>query len=404
VSSSNQMGVASEGFARTARWRLSPSADTMGPMLTFRGFSSWACLSLLCLLSLSGAAQAAPSPGRRLAVLEFSGGNLEPDVLETFSDAVRGGALQGLAGRDITVMTRESMTVMLRDMGKLDCVEGDCEVETARNIGADFVISGNVVHIEDSYVVTLKLHECREGSLLASDMSQAPRQIQMLNQLREHARALVAALINRTRKTETSSPTETAPKTSNRKQETPPGRTAARPPGTVHAEIHSVEPRKKWEVFYDNAVICSTPCERWLDPIRPIELRTSEGLFGLGSDVVRVDRLGRAAESTGAVVVSAYPTSTGEKIGGIVMTTFAGMAVAAGAALISVGYSVDSLKGLRTPGYATAIPGLLGLAGGIWLILDSRPHATVESATLPSAKQGSVTTVMVGPGFLVGRF
>jgi TolB-like protein len=130
-----------------------------------------------------------------LAVLEFQGLKLDADVLNTFSDAVRGGAAEGLQANNTKVMTRENMMVLLREMGKTDCVEGDCEVETARSIGADFVISGLVVHIETSYVVTLKLHETKDGGLLATDTVQAPTQLEMLVQLREHGQKLVAKKI-----------------------------------------------------------------------------------------------------------------------------------------------------------------------------------------------------------------
>jgi hypothetical protein len=127
--------------------------------------------------------------------LEFQGLKLDADVLNTFSDAVRGGAAEGLQANNTKVMTRENMMVLLREMGKTDCVEGDCEVETARSIGADFVISGLVVHIETSYVVTLKLHETKDGGLLATDTVQAPTQLEMLVQLREHGQKLVAKKI-----------------------------------------------------------------------------------------------------------------------------------------------------------------------------------------------------------------
>jgi TolB-like protein len=137
----------------------------------------------------SGAGQAR----RRLAVLEFSGRNLEADVLGAFSDAVRGGAVEALSGgENLKVMTRENMLVMLRDMGQKECVEGDCEVETARNIGADFVISGSVAHMDNTFVVTLKIHETQEGAVLATDTLQARRQIDMLLQLRDRTRDLVA--------------------------------------------------------------------------------------------------------------------------------------------------------------------------------------------------------------------
>ena len=139
-------------------------------------------------------ASAAAQPGnKRLAVLEFQGKNLEQDILMTFSDTIRGAALQGVGGRGVAVMTRENMLVLLRDMGKQECGEGECEVETARNIGADYVISGKVVRMEQLYVVTLKLHETKGGSLLSADTVEGASQVDLLRSLREHGRQLTTA-------------------------------------------------------------------------------------------------------------------------------------------------------------------------------------------------------------------
>ena len=144
--------------------------------------------------SPTGRSSPGEQPGsRRLAVLEFQGRNLDPDILMTFSDAVRGGALTGVAGGGFSVITRENMLVLLKDMGKDECTEGDCEVETARNIGADYVVSGKVVRMEDVYVVTLKLHETRRGTLLGTDSVEAKTQIQLLRILSEHARKMVVS-------------------------------------------------------------------------------------------------------------------------------------------------------------------------------------------------------------------
>jgi len=131
--------------------------------------------------------------GKHMAVLEFQGKDLDPDILMTFSDTVRGGTLQALEPHGVVVMTRENMLVLLRDMGKKECGEGDCEVETARNIGADYVISGKVVRVEQSYFVTLKLHETQGGSLLGTDTVEGASQVELLRSLREHARQLTAA-------------------------------------------------------------------------------------------------------------------------------------------------------------------------------------------------------------------
>ena len=144
------------------------------------------------LALFAGSPALSQTPGKRLAVLEFNGAKTQGEILEVFADTVRGGVVQGLAGRGIQVMTRENMMVLLREMGKNDCVEGDCEVETARNIGADFVISGSVVLVDQSFVVTLKLHESKGGSLLAVDQVSAQSQVEVLRQLREAGRRIVA--------------------------------------------------------------------------------------------------------------------------------------------------------------------------------------------------------------------
>ena len=141
------------------------------------------------------ASVAAQTGNRRLAVLEFQGKNLDQDILMTFSDTIRGGALQGIESQAVVVMTRENMLVLLRDMGKQDCGEGDCEVETARNIGADYVISGKVVRIEELYVVTLKLHETKGGSLLGEDTIEGKSQVEVMRSLREHGRQLTTAAL-----------------------------------------------------------------------------------------------------------------------------------------------------------------------------------------------------------------
>jgi hypothetical protein len=93
-----------------------------------------------------------------------------------------------------------------------------------------------------------------------------------------------------------------------------------------------------------------------------------------------------------------------ELAGGITLTTFGGMAILAGAALISVGYATNGHEGMRTAGYASGIPGLVATAAGIWIMLDSRARATVDPAALPLATRPSGATIMAGPGFLAGRF
>ena len=128
---------------------------------------------------------------KRLAVLEFRGKDVKPEVLATMSDQARAGALT-VRGRNYDVMTRESMAVMLKEMGgSAKCEEGECEVETARNIGAHLVITGEVVLIEGTYIVTLKLHETAKGTLLATQQVEGKSQLDVIDRLESAAEALV---------------------------------------------------------------------------------------------------------------------------------------------------------------------------------------------------------------------
>ena len=163
-------------------------------MQKFRFFSL--PIAALCALALlPGRPAVSQVVGKRLAILEFKGTKIESEVLENFSDEVRGGAVEGLAGRGVLVMTRESMMVLLKEMGKKECNEGDCEVETAKNIGADFVVSGSVARIDGVYVVTLKLFETAKANLLATNRIEAKRQLEVSRQLRQHGKDLAATNI-----------------------------------------------------------------------------------------------------------------------------------------------------------------------------------------------------------------
>jgi TolB-like protein len=124
---------------------------------------------------LAGWAHAQP-PVQRFAVLEFNGSKkMEPDDLQVLSDQARAGALSVLPRNRFLVVTRESMLSVLRQMGKKDCEEGECEVDTLQNIGADFGVTGKVVYSEGTYLVTLKLFDARSGALLATGRAEGEK-------------------------------------------------------------------------------------------------------------------------------------------------------------------------------------------------------------------------------------
>ncbi|MGA7741939.1 MAG: formylglycine-generating enzyme family protein [Polyangia bacterium] len=153
-------------------------------------------IGLVCEL-LVGHSAVSQTASKRMVVLEFKGAKIEADVLDSLMDAVRSGAVEGLGGRGIDVMTRENMMVLLKKMGKKGCAEGDCDVETARNIGADLVVSGSVAWTDPAFVIALKLYETKGGTLLATDQIESKSPSDLLRQLHEHSRNLVANNVGR---------------------------------------------------------------------------------------------------------------------------------------------------------------------------------------------------------------
>ena len=184
-----------------------------------------------------------------------------------------------------------------------------------------------------------------------------------------------------------------------------PGRAAEEgPPGTVRVDLLSASANRRWDVYYDDQVICTTPCARWLDPGRPILLRARED-GPAGPDKVRVlDLMDHAGD--GSVQLRAHPTSNGELATGITFTAFGGMAVVTGISLAAVGCTgADRPAGMCTGGATTLAVGSVVTAGAIWLILDALPKVDVLPGGAPSPLHpGRGFAMSIGPSGISGRF
>jgi len=152
--------------------------------------TSW-CVCLWVLLFVGGPADAA----ERLAVLDLQSKTMDRDQRALLGDEVRGAVVRAV-GKQIEVMTQENMEVMLSDMGiDASCVsEGACEVETARNLGVDYVVSGTVVPMGDQQIMSLKLHQTDRGVLLASERTQGADSLALLNAIEPLTIKLMAAI------------------------------------------------------------------------------------------------------------------------------------------------------------------------------------------------------------------
>jgi hypothetical protein len=81
----------------------------------------------------------------------------------------------------------------------------------------------------------------------------------------------------------------------------------------------------------------------------------------------------------GDLVVSGKPFQRGMYAGGIVATTFGGMALVVGITLTAVGLAKDK-GGMTTAGLITGGAGLVAIPGGIYLMVKALPKATIEPA------------------------
>jgi hypothetical protein len=112
---------------------------------------------------------AAPkTPSGLLAVLEFrsklEGADRKAVDVAYFSDQVRAASVKNAPS--LRVITRENLLVLLQ--GKpLEACEGECEVDTGRRVGADYVISGEALKVGSLYKLNLKLHDTHDGRLVA---------------------------------------------------------------------------------------------------------------------------------------------------------------------------------------------------------------------------------------------
>jgi hypothetical protein len=147
--------------------------------------------------------------------------------------------------------------------------------------------------------------------------------------------------------------------------------------GAVQVELVSAHANSRWDIYVDDEVICSTPCTRFLDPGRPIYMRSRSNGLGAAPDELSVPHLFPAAKE-GGVQLQARPTMKGEWVTGTTFASLGGMTMLTGITLAGVGCSDPVDRGeLCGPGLISLGVGSLVTAGAIWLILDSLPKAVV---------------------------
>jgi len=127
-------------------------------------------LFLLILLPICGL-QAGELARWRVAVLELRNrAGLTNDEADYLTDKVRDAASRSLANRGFLIITRESMEELLPPGTNLtECTDATCEVEIGRRVGADYIVSGEIIRFSGEYRINLKAHQCLSGAFLGSE-------------------------------------------------------------------------------------------------------------------------------------------------------------------------------------------------------------------------------------------
>ena len=159
-----------------------------GDIVMNRGYSVQISRVLLVLFVCLLCVGEAFAEIKRVAVLEFRGVGVDQAVLLKLSDQARSAGLSVLSKEEYLMMTRENMREILSDMGKnADCMEGKCEVETGRNIGADIIVTGDILQMGKIYVLTLKLYETDRGVLLSTQEVEDPDLFNLKNKTHDQS-------------------------------------------------------------------------------------------------------------------------------------------------------------------------------------------------------------------------
>jgi hypothetical protein len=183
-----------------------------------------------------------------------------------------------------------------------------------------------------------------------------------------------------------------------------PGRAAEEgPPGTVHTDFVSASANARWDVYIDDQVVCTTPCSRWVAPTRPLLLRAREDGFLMAPDKITLPSLD-VSGAAGAIQLQALPTSRGELLTGITLTSFGGLGVLTGLTLTPLGCFGSEHDGFCTGGLVSLGVGGLITAGAIWLMLDALPRAQITPTLRAEGAPSGSARVQVGPGLLFGTF
>ena len=148
-------------------------------------------LKILAILAL-------PAFATHVAVLETIAAKdaLSLEEKQYLTDVLRSEAVKALpAEHNYVIMTRENIITMLPPGKTLEDCEGECLVETGKNIAADYIAQGHVGRFGNELTITVELYETAGNKLLGSFSSKAQNVATLESEIRQKSQELFLQIV-----------------------------------------------------------------------------------------------------------------------------------------------------------------------------------------------------------------
>jgi hypothetical protein len=125
----------------------------------------------------------------------------------------------------------------------------------------------------------------------------------------------------------------------------------------------------RWDVLSNDAVICTTPCSKWVDPLLPVTLRHRDSPMRL--------TLTRLKDTGMPLQVEAHGMANGRFMAGMTTTGLGAMTMMVGG-MLALMTCRDDPPNSCTPSLITIAVGVPIVLVGAWLMSSSMPYADVR--------------------------
>lgn len=160
-------------YDRAGAWALSASYRTLktGAFQMRNIVPASVILVQLAAFVTTTALAATGPPTVKIAVLDLlNDATISGPEIAYLTDRVRDAGIRTLADRRYLMMTRESINLLLPSGVRLsDCADAECEVEIGQMVGADHVVTGEVIRFGGELRLNLKVHHCGTTRFLGSE-------------------------------------------------------------------------------------------------------------------------------------------------------------------------------------------------------------------------------------------